>query len=189
MKPPTFLEGVAVALGASVFGSVMYTALVPLFAGGTVLRLLLAVIGLGYVVYLMRRSHERVGRITMLLVWGLVTLATWLLQPSLLLFVVVQLGMIWLVRALYFHGSVLSALADLGLTGMSLSAAVWASIHTGSLFLSIWCFFLVQTLFVAIPHDISRRSAIGPDTAEGGDRFQQAYREAESALRKFSSTH
>lgn len=184
MKQPTFLEGVAVALVASIAGSVLHTALTPLFAGGWILRLLIAGLGFGYIVYLLGRSQPRVGRITTFAAWAVVSGAAWWLQPSLALYVLVHLGLIWLVRSLYFHSSVLSSLADLGLNGLGLAAATWATIQTGSLFLSIWCFFLVQALFVAIPSDMRRKTAAGP---VGEDRFQHAHRAAETALRKLSS--
>jgi len=47
MKQPTFFEGAVVALIASVAGGVLYTALTTQFAGGAVLRLLIAGIALG----------------------------------------------------------------------------------------------------------------------------------------------
>ena len=104
-------------------------------------------------------------------------LAAW--QPPLLLYLALHVGLLWLVRALYHYASVLSALADLGLNGMALAAAVWASTHTASLLLSTWCFFLVQALFVAIPRDLrDRRVAQGAPTAPA-DRFQQAHRAAQ----------
>ena len=39
MKRPTFLEGVAIALGASLLGSLCYSILTATFGGGEVLRL------------------------------------------------------------------------------------------------------------------------------------------------------
>jgi hypothetical protein len=93
---------------------------------------------------------------------------------------------VWLIRSLYFYSSVLSALADLALNALSVIAAVWAVRQTGSVFLSFWCFFLVQALFVAIPAAMQRNKH-GPAEAESEDRFQQAYRVAESALRNLTS--
>jgi hypothetical protein len=187
MKQPTFFEGVAVALSASLVGSVLFTALTPVFAGGGALRLLIASIGLGYVVYLLSRSRERAGRITVPAVWALAAAATWLLQPALPLYVLAHASFVWLIRSLYFYSSLLPALGDLGLTGLSLAAAVWAADHSGSLFLSIWCFFLVQALFVAIPSRLSRRRRTSQPEHEGEDRFERAHRVAETAVRKLSS--
>jgi hypothetical protein len=187
MKKATFFEGVGVALAASLTGSVLYAALTPVFTSGGVLRLLIAGLGLAYVLYLLLRTSEHVGRITTLAAWGLAAVAAWVMAPPLTLYVLVHLGLIWLIRSLYFHSSLLSALADLGLGGLALAAAVWALVHTGSLFLALWCFFLVQALFVAIPPGMNRRSA--DRTPNPQDRFQHAHRAAEAAVRKLSSAH
>ncbi len=189
MKQPTFPEGVAVALAASLAGGVLYTALDTVFPGVPVLRLLIAAIGLVYVVYLLGRSTERVGRVTAAAAWLLVAGVLWFTHPPLLLYVCVHLGMIWLIRSLYFYSSALSALADLGLNGLGLAAGIWAITRTGSVLLGIWCFFLVQALFVFIPKSVSRKPGAGQAGQAGEDRFQHAYRAAETAVRKLSSSH
>ena len=189
MKQPTFLEGVSVAIAASLAGSMVYSAMDVVFPGVPVLRLLIAGIGLAYVVYLLSRSPERVGRITAAAAWILVAGVLWFTQPPLLLYVLVHLGVIWLIRSLYFYSSALSALADLGLNGLGLAAAIWAVARTGSVFLGIWCFFLVQALFVLIPKSIHRKSGAGQAGPDSEDRFQHAYRVAEAAVRKLSSSH
>ena len=189
MKRPTFLEGVGVAIAASVAGGVLFTVLASIFAGGAVMKLMIAAIGLAYVIYLLRRSRERVGRVAVLTLWLVAAAALWLLSPALPLYLAMHVGMIWLIRSLYFYSSVLSSLADLGVNGLSIAAAIWAGLHTGSVFLSIWCFFLVQALFVAIPAGMDK---LGPKTEAGhyaDDHFEQAHRAAEAALRKFSSSY
>jgi len=189
MKQPTFIEGVSVAIAVSLVGSVLYTTLNVVFPGIPVLRLLIAAIGLAYIVYLPSRSPERVGRITAAAAWLLVASVLWFTKPPLLLYVCGHLGTIWLIRSLYFYSSALSAIADMGLNGLSLAAGIWAITRTGSVFLGLWCFFLVQALFVIIPKSINRK----PDTSRAGheseDRFQHAYRVAEAAVRKLSSNH
>jgi hypothetical protein len=189
MKQPTFLEGVGIAVAISLAGGVLYTAMDAVFPGVPVLRLLIAGIGLGYVVYLLSRSPERVGRVTAAAAWLLVAGVLWFTHPPLLLYVCVHLGVIWLIRSLYFYSSALSALADLGLNGLGLAAAIWAVTRTGSVFLGIWCFFLVQALFVVIPKSINRKPGAVRAGHESEDRFQHAYRVAETAVRKLSSNH
>ena len=189
MKQPTFLEGVGVAIAASLAGSVLYTALNTVFPGGPVLRLLIAGIGLAYVVYLLGRTPERVGRVTAAATWLLVAGALWFTHPPLLFYICAHLGAVWLIRSLYFYSSALSALADLGLNGLALAAGIWAITRTGSVFLGIWCFFLVQALFVVIPKSIRRKSGTTRAGHEHADRFQHAYRAAETAVRKLSSSH
>jgi hypothetical protein len=189
MKRPGFMEGVALALGVSIVAAVLFTVLGPVFGGAAVLRLLIAASSLVYIVYLLARSPERVGRITTLAAWTMAALVLWWLEPPLLMYVLVHAGLIWLVRSLYFHASVLSALADLGLNGLGLVTAVWATLQAGSLFLSLWCFFLVQALFVGIPRRIGREHSDRQPGSDGEDRFQHAYRAAEGALRKLTSVN
>lgn len=189
MKRPTFFEGVAVALAASAIGGVLFPVLGSVFSATSVLRLLIAGMGLAYVLYLLGRSRERVGRITAVVLWTLVAGVTWLMHPPLMLYVLVHVGLVWLIRSLYFYSSVISALADLGLNGLSLAAAIWAATQSGSLFLSVWCFFLVQALFVAIPTRINRKTKQRRTEQDNEDRFQHAHRAAEAAVRKLSSVY
>lgn len=189
MKQPTFLEGVSVALALSLAGSILYTAMDTVHPGGPVLRLLIAGMGLAYVVYLLNRSPERVGRISAAAAWLLVAGLLWFTEPPLLLYMCMHLGAIWLVRSLYFYSSALSALADMGLNGLGLAASIWAVTRTGSVFLGIWCFFLVQALFVAIPERISRNTGATAAGQGSEDRFLHAYRVAEAAVRKLSTNH
>jgi len=188
MKRPEFLEGVVVAFSASAAGSVVFAALGAVLSGGLPLRLLIAGFGLCYVLYLLKRSRDRIGRITTLAAWAVLAGATWFVQPSLPAYLLVHVGALWLIRSLYFYRSVLSALADLWLNALSVIVAVWAVRQTGSVFLSIWCFFLVQALFVAIPPALQGKKR-GPGEPEAEDRFQRAYRVAESALRNLTSVH
>ena len=186
MKTPTFLEGVGVALAASVAGSVAHTALSTL-AGGGVLRLVVAGLALGYVAYLLARSPERVGRVTALVGWGVVATVIWLAAPPLALYLLLHLGALWLLRSLFFHSSLLSAAMDLGLSVLALAAGIWAVVHAGSLLLGLWCFFLVQALFVFIPSSLARPSGAG--RPEGEDPFEHAHRVAEAAVRRLTSVH
>ena len=189
MKQPTFIEGVAVALVMGITGGILHAALFTLLPGDAVLRLLIAGMGLGYILYLLSRSRERVGRIAMLALWAVAATATWFVAPSLTLYVLAHLGLVWVVRSLYFYASALPALVDLGLNGLAFASAVWAATATHSIFLSIWCFFLVQALFVFIPRRLRRSGRAGRPERGDDDRFQHAYRVAESAVQKLSSVN
>ena len=70
---------------------------------------------------------------------------------------------------------------DLGLSALSISAAVWAITHSGSVFLATWCFFLVQALFVTIPPALKRRAARRQAPPQ---HFEHARRRADEALRQ-----
>jgi hypothetical protein len=187
MRQLTFLEGVALAFVTSAVGSILYTALTAVLPGAWVLRGLIAGIALAYVSYLLTRSRQRVGRITTLAAWMLAATGLWWLEPPLTLYLLAHGGLIWLIRSLYFHSSILSALADLALNALSLAATVWAANQSGSVFLSIWCFFLVQALFVAIPSRMGRRSSIHRPAPDDEDPFEHAHRAAQAALRRLSS--
>lgn len=187
MKRPTFFEGVAVALVASVFGTAVFAVPAMMFAGSGVHRFVVAGISLAYVLYLLARSRERIGRVTVVAAWLMLAALAWWLALPLPAYIVAHVGMIWLIRSLYFHTSALSALADLGLNALAIAAAVWAGVQTHSLWLGIWCFFLVQALFVTIPRDWRRPRAGHPPTPEASDRFEAAHRVAESALRRAAS--
>ena len=187
MKRPGFFEGVGVALVASAVAGVLFSVLATLLPDALVLRALAAGLALAYVLYLLQRSGERVGRLSTIVLWALATVATWLAGLGLPAYLLAHVGMLWLVRSLYFHASLFAACADLGLAMLGLAAAVWAARTTGSVFLAFWCFLLVQALFVAIPARPFRPAEANAEGGDRGDRFRNAYRVAEAALTKLSS--
>jgi len=185
MKSPGFLPGVAQALVISLVGSVVFSLVKPYLGTDFALRLLIALSALTYGVFLLRDSPVRVGLVTTVALWSLVSGVVWLIPPGLFLFLLAHMGLIWLLRCCYCHQSLLAVLLDAGLQGASLVAALWALQHTGSVMLSLWCFFLVQALFVIIPDQLSGASdALFTEAADTG--FQRAHRSAESALRRLS---
>lgn len=184
-RMPTFFEGVWLALLAALAAEVSFWGLRMFLPTGEVLRLLIAGLGTVYALYLLRRGGERAGRVVMAATVVLTAGFAIVYPPPLPLFALSFLGLIWLVRALYFHDRLSALLADLALNGLALAAAVWALRRTGAVFPGVWCFFLIQALFVAIPG--AARAASG--AAGGEDRFRRAHRAAETALRKLSSTH
>lgn len=188
MRSPSLPEGVAFALAAGLGSSVLFTAFGAVLSGATLLRLLVAGLGFAYVLYLLGRSQERVGRVVTAALWSAIAALAWWLPLPLPLYLLVHLGFVWMVRSLYHHESVMPAMADLGLVGLGLAAALWAVDHTESVFLSVWCFFLVQSIFVLIPPRFGL--GIGPVSTLGDEeeRFERAHRNAESALRSMQST-
>ena len=191
MNRPSLMAGVGVALVAGVVATLLFPLLTILMSPTTALRLLIAGLSGGYLLYLMRYSHQKLGRMTVLAGWALVSLVSWVLTPSLLGYAAIHLVMIWLIRSLYFYNSLLSALADLGLTALALAAAIWAWFSAGSLFLVFWCLFLGQALFVAIPANFSASRKTPSSFAGRGaeDPFEKAHDVAEQVLRKIFSTH
>ncbi len=187
MKQPTLFEGMAVALAVSIVGSITFVSLAAVFMSGNVIRLIIAGLCFAYVMYLLSRSSERIGRVIVVSSWLIAAVSAWFFAPSLFIYILIHITMLWLIRSLYFYSSVLSSLADLCLTGLALVAAIWAWLVTSSLFLSFWCFFLVQALFVLIPRGFARIANNRSTLMATEDRFERAHQAAESALRKFTS--
>jgi hypothetical protein len=188
MKPFSFWHGVVFALAAGVTGSISFYALSFLLSEDGVIRCLISTLTLAYLLYLLSKSKERTGRITVLFTWCLLCATLWFFGLPISLFFIVHALAIWLVRALYFHTGLFSTLADLGLNAFSIAAAIWACHHSGSVFLSIWCFFLAQALFVAIPAVADKSSKSGQTgNAVNETEFKRAYQAAETAARKLST--
>ncbi|MFC1748387.1 hypothetical protein ACFL2V_06225 [Pseudomonadota bacterium] len=185
IKNPSFVEGVAVAVVASLFGAVLYTAFILMFSVGFGARLTVAFVFSAYLVYLLWRSPKKTGRMTALFFWGVTLLATWFIHPPFIIYVMVHMGAVWLIRSLAFYKSIAPALFDLLLVMLSLAASVWAYLNTHSVLLALWTLFLVQALFAVVPCRLKAETK--RDSNFQNDRFMQAYQNAEAALRKFSS--
>ena len=193
MNRPTFLEGTLVALVTALAASVLDTVLRLGLRGAPAptldLALTVATLGLGYLLYLVGRRGVRAGRVLLVLAWLPLTATAFALLPTVWGQVLVQLGLIWVARVWLFHGTPFAALLDLGLVASGTAAALWAGVHSGSLFLAVWSLFLVQALFGSIPtRPIPVRSSPAPDRATGPgappDPFDLARRAAEGALRR-----
>ncbi len=183
MSPPSFLEGTGVALATSVVAAIAFAALTAIVPIATVARIVVVGVALAYLVYLLARSPGRAGRVSALGLWALATAACAVLDAPLTVVVLTQAAVVWLVRSLYFQASVLGALADGALVALGLAAALWAAVASASVFLTVWSALLVQALFVAVPGAATR----GPDRTGAAERFEQAARSGESAVRRLST--
>ncbi len=187
MKRPTFFRSVLLGLGISIVGAILFAILSGLFDNDLVIRWIIAGAALVYIIHLIRASRQKVGGITTVVVWFIASAIILWWQSPLLLYLAAHTALIWLVRSFFLYSSILSALTDLALSFLSLCAAAWAATHTGNVFLSIWCFFLVQASCCFVPlHFKQDRNATA---AIQDDRFQQAYRTAEAAVSKLSSIY
>ena len=184
MSRPSFLFGVIVAVALSFIASAVIATLTPFVGVAAVWRLLVPLLALAYLVLLFRHCDERLGRVTTLTAWLLLAVVTWWFAPPAPVYLLIHVTAIWLIRSLYFYAGLVPALLDFGLTALSVCAAVWAAVHTGSLFAAVWCFFLGQALFVAIPRSIRRDHSTSVDTEV---RFDTAERRAEAALQRLYS--
>jgi hypothetical protein len=186
MNGISFIEGLGIALIASIGGGALMSGFEPWFGGSFLFRLIGTGIASGYVAYLLIRSPRRAGRIAVVTIWVFLAAVAWWFVHSDLLFMALHLCMIWLVRSIYFYNSPSAALIDLILCGVGLASAVWAFRHTGSVALGIWCLFLLQALTAAIPADFKRSTQTAAGRNTDFQRFERAYRSAERALRKLS---
>lgn len=183
MKKPTFFHGVVVAAVLAFFASAVIATLTPFVGLGSVIGLVIPTLGLAYLLYLLRSSTERVGRVITLTLWSALAAVTWWVSPPLVFYVLIHVGAVWLVRSLYFYSGILPALMDLGLTTLSVFAAIWALSRSESAFLATWCFFLVQALWVTIPPRIQKKTRPEERRVIDNEGFEQARRQADAALK------
>lgn len=184
MRRPSFLQGVLVAAALGFFASATIATLTPFIGFGSVVRLVIPALALAYLLYLLQRSDEKVGRITTIALWCLLAAVTWWFEPPLALYFLIHVLAVWLTRALYFYSGVVPALLDLGLTALGILAATWALSRSGSVFLATWCFFLVQSLYVTIPVRLQRKRAGTQPDSLADENFERARRRADRALRQ-----
>jgi hypothetical protein len=184
MRRPTFVHGAVTAAVFALAGSVAVTALAPMAVIPGFYQLLVAAFGLAYLLYMFSVSGQRVGRLTTLSLWAGMSFTLWILGTPFGLYLMAQIGALWLIRSLYFYSSALSALIDLALNLVAVASGYWAAVHTGSVFLTLWCFFLVQALFVAIPPEVKRQFRWPPATHRETEKFERARLRAEKAIRQ-----
>ena len=182
MKKISFIEGVGVALISSILVASIFSLMSSMYFGDNVLRALISGVSFFYILYLFLRSEERVGQVTTLSIWSALTVFSFIFLSPLIMFIGFQLVLVWLIRSLYFYNSVISALIDLVLISFSLVFSIWAWSSTGSLFLTFWCFFLTQALFIFIPKNYTTKQSL--ECMEDEDNFECAYFSAESAVSK-----
>jgi hypothetical protein len=177
--------GVVAAFVLSACGAALLAALSPWLGFSTALRAVVALLGFCYALYVIGRSGERVGRLTTIASWLVVAGGAWIFGLPLAGYLLLHVGLAWLVRSLYHYSGLLPALADFGLSLLGAAFAVWAAQRSGSAWLALWCFFLVQAFHALIPPTV-RRGAGAPAAVD--DAFARAHRAAEAAVRRLSIT-
>ncbi len=181
MSKQGFLEGVIVALVISIAGSVFYSAMSRFGSETQTVCYMIALINFVYCVYLLTRSDQNAGRIIMLICWLLMTIVILMFKPQVLEFILYNVCTIWMLRCLYHHSNLISAMLDLVLNILSVLVALWALFHSGSVFLSLWSFFLVQALFIIIPGN-RKSSTVYQSKPNNNTKFDHALRLAQSAV-------
>ena len=185
-RVPTLGNGLAAAFVLSASGAVLIAVLTPWLGSAPAARLAIAALGFSYALYAMAHSGERVGRIATIVCWAVAAGAAWVADLPLAAYVLAHLGLVWLVRSLYYYSGLLPALADLALTALGAAFAAWAALRLDSAWLALWCFFLVQAFHVSIPASLSSRRTNAAGTSPD-DAFARAQRAAEAAVRRLTS--
>ncbi|HUV23100.1 MAG TPA: hypothetical protein VMZ32_14985 [Gammaproteobacteria bacterium] len=188
MNKPNILDGITVAMVISLAAAAASLLLGGFIVYGLLFELLLYAATLAYLLYLLKRSRARIGRVLVIAAWAAICLGCWFFDVALLEQVMIQAGMIWLVRSLYFHGSLFSAVLDFGLVSTGLAASAWAMVNTGSLAAALWSFFLVQALFSWLPQLAREQTPTDLTGASDPSHFKSAHRVAEAAVRKLSQS-
>lgn len=183
MHKPHLIQGIFLAFGLS---AIAMLAVVARWAVPLPLQGLVALLAGGYLLSLLVSGGSRVGRITLGTLATGILLAATSLGLSATAMILLAIGLIWLVRSLLYYASLLSSVLDGVLCAVSLGSALGAAMLSGSLVLAVWCFFLVQALWVRLPTSLAglgrqRRAAAEPHSHP--DAFAQAYRAAEQAMR------
>jgi hypothetical protein len=183
---PALGKGLAAALVLSACGAAVLAAATPWLGSATALRAVIALLGLAYTLHAIARSGERVGRVTTIVCWLVIASGVWLAGLPLAAYVLAHLALVWLARSLYYYSGLMPALADLGLSVLGAAFAVWAAQRSGSAWLALWCFFLVQAFHVLIPPSLTNRDGAAGNAADDG--FRRAHRAADAALRRLSTS-
>ena len=185
-RTPTLGNGLAAAFLLSASGAALIAMLTPWLGSASAARLAIAALGFSYALYAMAQSGERVGRVATIVCWAVLAAVVGLVNLPLAAYILAHLGLVWLVRSLYYYSGLLPALADLALTALGAAFAAWAALRSDSAWLALWCFFLVQAFHVSIPASLSGRRAPAARTVPD-DAFARAQRAAEAAVRRMTS--
>lgn len=186
MKSPGIFDGVRIAIVISLGAAVTMLILGGFIAHNTLSSLVLSAATLIYLVYLLKHSSANAGHVVVIAGWFVISLACWFFDVMLIELVLIQAGIIWMVRSLYFHGSMFTAVLDLGLVLFGLAASTWAMVNTGSMAGALWSFFLVQALFCWIPDLSNKQSREIYINRHDQSSFQSAHRIALDAVRKLT---
>ncbi len=184
MRGPGIIKGIIFAILASLASGLLLKVLPLVLTSETSSSLIIMGLSLAYLLFLQRYTDIRRGRIIVLTAWIIIGGVSWLLDLSLTEQILLNISLIWIVRCLYFHSSITTALLDLVLVIMAAGGGVWAVIQTNSLIVAVWCFFLGQSLFVAVPEFPRLDKFDSPSSDAIDDHFQAAYRVAQDAVRK-----
>ena len=178
MNRNTFLHGLIVAAVLAFASAATIASIAPWTGMSAIVRVAIPMIAFAYVVYVVRASSVKTGVLTTCSLWSVLAVIAWWVAPPLPAYLLIHVGAIWLVRSLYTYSGIVPALTDLVLSGLATAGLVWSLSRTGSVFLGVWTFFLVQALYVFIPRSV--RQVTSPTNYS----FDSARRQADAALQQ-----
>lgn len=185
MKQISVFEGILIGILLLLFCAPLWAMLAIALPFCLALSSLVSLAALAYFLYLLWRLPYRPGKLLLGVTSCLLLLPAFVFL-SLPALVLLSAGCLWMLRSWLRYRSPLSGVCDALLIAFGLAAAVWAALQTGSILISLWCFFLVQALFCLIPRQFSKKTADRAATTvcrpEGG--FDEAFAAAEQALRR-----
>lgn len=184
------------ALVLSITGAVLFSVTTPLMGSPHGARLVLVLLSLIYLLWVLKMPRitlAKTGRQSVTQIkGGLISLAGWLslilllggFNPAIWIWLISLTAFVWLVRCYRNYRSLWLAGGDALLNGLALVTALATAMHTQSVFLSLWSFFLVQAAWVLLPELITKHRRFVEQRS--GHAFDDCYRAAEAALDQLS---
>lgn len=176
MNAAGFWRGVGLAVLLSVVGGVAFTLFAPLLGGQIAMRGVLLLVAGGCLADMLLRNQAVAGRLLSAALAVLIAAALLIFDPPLWFWWSVLAGYLWLLRSLGRGATPLRALIDGALTLIGLACALATLRQSGSVWLALWCWLLLQAIAGAIT--ASRRQS-----KADGDHFSRARQNAQAALR------
>lgn len=189
-RKPSFFREVGFGFILCLIAAATTAALSFVLPNHELVRGVIAGLGLAYLVHTIARSDEKTGRIVALVLWVVAASLAWFGNIGLPTYLAIHVTMIWLARSLYMYSSLIDPVIDFGLTLLAVFVAAWAVLRTDSLFLSSWCFFLIQALHVAIPGVTARflrRADATQRSEDPNSGFVDARKAADEALHRIAA--
>jgi len=181
MRKPSLFQGIVVAAGLALVAASLVE-LIPRYSRWTLAAwdAIVAIVALLYILLVLAHARGKTGRFAVGVISTVPLISGVLFGINLPVMLCLAVALIWLSRTLYAHTSLIGAAQDAFLSVVALGWAVGTLSLTRSFVWAVWCFFLVQALFVVIP--VKSFSLVKEPV--DADAFARAYAAAEGAVRE-----
>jgi hypothetical protein len=180
MNTFSFSRNIVAALVLSTLAAAMHGALQPFIGSAEALRVALLVTAFGYLAFLLQQLRPPFGMVLILAGTLLLSFALLAFNPPLLVWLGVMLALLWLVRCVLRYQHLTHCMLDALINGLAVCVGLSVVLHTHSLWLGAWSYFLALAFCALLP---SRQQASSASSSYFSS-FQQARSSAESALRR-----